>query len=177
MPQRSSYQNPGMPKRDSGASERVVYGVGSVLVVALLSFSMLRMGRGGSERAQGSPARPRGPVAQGPTAGAAPTSSGEVSLPPLVPTQPAAETSSAVADPPLLREREPAAAEVVGVPRSKPEDVLAKLQANGVTLIDVRDKDAYLQRHIPGALHIPLSYIDGEVPYLPKDKPIVTYCT
>lgn len=46
-----------------------------------------------------------------------------------------------------------------------------------VTLIDVRDAGAFLQAHIPGALQIPLARIDGETPYLPKGKVIVTYCT
>jgi rhodanese-related sulfurtransferase len=44
-------------------------------------------------------------------------------------------------------------------------------------VIDVRDVDAYLAGHIEGALQIPLSYIAGEVPYLRRGKPIVTYCT
>jgi len=51
------------------------------------------------------------------------------------------------------------------------------LQRNDVTLIDVRDIDSYIAGHIPSAIHIPLSYIEGEIPYLPKDKPIVTYCS
>jgi rhodanese-related sulfurtransferase len=48
---------------------------------------------------------------------------------------------------------------------------------NEVTIIDVRDIDSYLASHIPGSLHIPLSMIEGEIAYLPKGKPIVTYCT
>lgn len=79
--------------------------------------------------------------------------------------------------PPALTEREPTKEEVVNVPRTKPEDVLQGFEAHAYTIIDVRDADSYKERHIPGALHIPLSYIAGEVPYLPKDKPIVTYCT
>jgi len=51
------------------------------------------------------------------------------------------------------------------------------LDANGVTILDVRDIDAYGASHIPGALQIPLSRVEGEVAYLPKEKPIVTYCT
>ena len=79
--------------------------------------------------------------------------------------------------PPVLTEREPTKEEVVNVPRTKPEDVLQGFEAHAYTIIDVRDVDSYKERHIPGALHIPLAYIAGEVPYLPKDKPIVTYCT
>lgn len=57
------------------------------------------------------------------------------------------------------------------------DELKAKFDRNEVTLIDVRDMQSYLAAHIPGALHIPVSLIEGEVSYLPKDKPIVTYCT
>ena len=46
-----------------------------------------------------------------------------------------------------------------------------------ITVIDVRDQANFLQSHIPGALQIPLSRVEGEIRYLPKGKPIVTYCT
>ena len=62
-----------------------------------------------------------------------------------------------------------------------PRITLAEFQphyAKGdVLVIDVRDADSYLASHIAGAIHIPVSYIDGEIPYLPRDKAIVTYCT
>jgi rhodanese-related sulfurtransferase len=51
------------------------------------------------------------------------------------------------------------------------------LDANGAAVLDVRDVDAYLAAHIPGALQIPLARVEGEVPYLPKDKPLLAYCT
>jgi hypothetical protein len=86
-------------------------------------------------------------------------------------------TSAPITTPPVLSEREPTKEEVVGVPRTKPEEVLQGYEVHSLTIIDVRDVDSYKERHIPGALHIPLSYIAGEVPYLPRDKPIVTYCT
>lgn len=63
------------------------------------------------------------------------------------------------------------------VPRVTVDELKQKMAQNAVTVIDVRDADAYLEAHIPGALHIPLARIEGEIPYLPKDKPIVTYCT
>ena len=67
--------------------------------------------------------------------------------------------------------------EHAGVPRIEQDDLLAHLNAADVTIVDVRDADAFLASHIPGALHIPLARVEGEVPYLPKTKPIVTYCT
>jgi len=63
------------------------------------------------------------------------------------------------------------------MPRITVEQLRDRLSKNEVTLIDVRDADAYMQSHIAGAMHIPLARIDGEIPYLPKGKPIVTYCT
>ena len=63
------------------------------------------------------------------------------------------------------------------VPRIMPDELRQKVERGEVTVIDVRDADAYLAAHIPGSLHIPLSRIEGEIPYLPRQKPIVTYCT
>ena len=63
------------------------------------------------------------------------------------------------------------------VPRISVDDLKQKMMRNEVTVIDVRDADSYMDAHIPGSLHIPLARIEGEIPYLPKDKPIVTYCT
>ena len=51
------------------------------------------------------------------------------------------------------------------------------LDANGATMLDVRDVDAYAAAHIAGALQIPLSRVEGEIPYFAKDKPIIAYCT
>jgi len=63
------------------------------------------------------------------------------------------------------------------MPRISVADLRDRLAKNEITLIDVRDADAYLEAHIPGAMHIPLARIDGEISYLPKGKAIVTYCT
>ena len=63
------------------------------------------------------------------------------------------------------------------VPRIAVEDLHEKMKTNSVTVIDVRDDASFATLHIPGSLHIPLARIEGEMPTLPKDKPIVTYCT
>lgn len=67
--------------------------------------------------------------------------------------------------------------EKAAVARMAVEDLHAKLGRGEVTVIDVRDLSSYTSGHIPNALHIPLARIEGEIAYLPKDKPIVTYCT
>jgi rhodanese-related sulfurtransferase len=63
------------------------------------------------------------------------------------------------------------------VPRVNVAEAQQLIAAGKVTVIDVRDIDGYRDAHIAGALHIPLARIDGEVPYLPRDNPILTYCT
>ena len=125
-------------------SQRIVLIAGTVLVIALVAFSVLR-----STHNAPAPA--------------------PATMPPMA--------SPRTAAPAPIAEREPTKEEVAFVPRTKPEIVLEGYEAHGLTIIDVRDADSYKERHIPGALHIPLPYIAGEVPYLPKDKPIVTYCT
>jgi 3-mercaptopyruvate sulfurtransferase SseA len=62
-------------------------------------------------------------------------------------------------------------------PRIEPDDLYAHFQKGDVTIIDVRDAEAFAAAHIPGALNIPLARIDGEVSSLPKGKAIVAYCT
>lgn len=46
-----------------------------------------------------------------------------------------------------------------------------------VTFLDVRTIEQYAALHIPNALQIPLTLVEGEIPYLKRDKLIVTYCT
>lgn len=70
---------------------------------------------------------------------------------------------------------EPAPGAEASVPRIAPAELQKRLGT--VAVIDVRAADNYMYAHIPGAMHIPLSFIEQEAPYLPKDKPIVTYCT
>ena len=56
-------------------------------------------------------------------------------------------------------------------------ELQSMVEKNEVTVIDVRNIEPYLAAHIPGALQIPVSMIEGEIPHLPKGKKIVTYCT
>jgi rhodanese-related sulfurtransferase len=81
-------------------------------------------------------------------------------------------SNKTAAPPPAL---DPAA--MAGAPRIDQAELKAFVDANNVTLLDVRDADSYLASHIPGALQIPLARVEGEVPYLPRAKPIVAYCT
>ena len=67
--------------------------------------------------------------------------------------------------------------ELINVPRTQLADAKKQIDSGAVTIIDVRDADSYVAAHIPGSIQIPLPRIEGEVDYLPKGKPIVTYCT
>ncbi len=87
----------------------------------------------------------------------------------------AADTAQTVPSAPA--QPEPQDAERAAVPRISVDQLKQEIAAGKVTVIDVRDADAYIAAHIPGSLHIPLSRVEGEIPYLPKGKPIVTYCT
>jgi hypothetical protein len=63
------------------------------------------------------------------------------------------------------------------VPRMTPAVLREKIDRGEVVVIDVRDIDSYTASHIIGAMHIPVSYIESELSYLPRGKPIVAYCT
>lgn len=71
----------------------------------------------------------------------------------------------------------PAAEHVHDFERISIEDFKTGVDKGEFTVIDVRSMEQYMASHIPGSLHIPLGRIEGEIPYLPKDKKIVTYCT
>ena len=51
------------------------------------------------------------------------------------------------------------------------------LDAGEAITIDVRDVQSYIAGHVPDALQIPLQYVQGEIPWFPRDKTIITYCT
>ena len=55
-------------------------------------------------------------------------------------------------------------------------DLLRRVRAGEVTLIDVRPASEYRAGHIPGALSVPLSELETRLKALPKDREIVAYC-
>ena len=87
-----------------------------------------------------------------------------------------AATRNAAPAPAVQAQATPVAHETADVARIEPAELRAQLERGAVTLLDVRDAGSYIAGHIDGALHIPLSRVEGEIPYLPKEKPIVTYC-
>jgi 3-mercaptopyruvate sulfurtransferase SseA len=72
---------------------------------------------------------------------------------------------------------QPSVQDRASVARITPDELKQKLDRGEVTIVDVRDGNSFVAGHIPGSLNIPFSRIEGEIPYLPKAKPIVLYCT
>lgn len=55
-------------------------------------------------------------------------------------------------------------------------ELLARLEDNSITLLDVRPEDEYAQGHLPGALNIPVEELDRRLAELPKGQDVVAYC-
>ncbi|MGC4063826.1 MAG: metalloregulator ArsR/SmtB family transcription factor [Polyangiaceae bacterium] len=56
------------------------------------------------------------------------------------------------------------------------EELLRRVKAGEVTVIDVRPHEEYVAGHIPGALSIPLGELKARLRELPKGVDIVAYC-
>lgn len=56
------------------------------------------------------------------------------------------------------------------------EELIRRLDAGEVTLIDVRPHEEYLAGHIPGAISVPLVELADRLGELPADHDIVAYC-
>ncbi len=56
------------------------------------------------------------------------------------------------------------------------QTLLQRLEAEEVTLVDVRPEHEYAAGHLPQALSIPLADLDDRLDLLPEDTTIVAYC-
>jgi rhodanese-related sulfurtransferase len=56
------------------------------------------------------------------------------------------------------------------------EELLRRVRAGEVTVLDVRPPEEYEAGHIPGALSVPLPGLKSRLRSLPKNKDIVAYC-
>jgi ArsR family transcriptional regulator len=56
------------------------------------------------------------------------------------------------------------------------EDLLSRLDAGLVTVLDVRPEDEFSLGHLPGALNIPLNELEHRLGELAPDREIVAYC-
>ena len=55
-------------------------------------------------------------------------------------------------------------------------ELLRRLDAGDVVVLDVRPGPEYAGGHLPGALHIPLDELAARLGELPPDKEVVAYC-
>lgn len=56
------------------------------------------------------------------------------------------------------------------------EELLSRVQAGDVVVLDVRPRDEYEAGHIAGARSIPLSEVEQRLEEIPSDRDIVAYC-
>ena len=56
------------------------------------------------------------------------------------------------------------------------DELLRRVKAGEVTVLDVRPAEEYRAGHIPGALSIPVGELKVRLKELPKDREIVAYC-
>lgn len=56
------------------------------------------------------------------------------------------------------------------------EELVAKVDKQSITLLDVRPSNEYEYDHLPNALSIPISELAAQLQNLPKDKEYVAYC-
>lgn len=56
------------------------------------------------------------------------------------------------------------------------DELMRRLQAGNITILDVRPEPEYAGGHLPGAVHIPLEELEQRLAELPRDREIVAYC-
>lgn len=55
-------------------------------------------------------------------------------------------------------------------------DTLEERLADGVLVVDVREDDEYLEVHVPGVRHIPLTTVPDHLDAFPTDAPVYVVC-
>jgi ArsR family transcriptional regulator len=56
------------------------------------------------------------------------------------------------------------------------KELLSRLEAEAVTVLDVRPADEFARGHLPGAVNIPLSELERRLAELPVDREVIAYC-
>ena len=62
-------------------------------------------------------------------------------------------------------------------PRVSREAAGQALLSGEASFVDVRTSEEYRLSHAPGAINVPLRELRDRLHELPRDRPIVTYCT
>jgi rhodanese-related sulfurtransferase/DNA-binding transcriptional ArsR family regulator len=55
-------------------------------------------------------------------------------------------------------------------------ELLRRVEAGDVTVLDVRPRDEYLAGHIPGAVSMPVAELERRLSEIPPDRPVIAYC-
>ena len=58
----------------------------------------------------------------------------------------------------------------------QPNDVAARLQADEIQLVDVRERFEYDAGHVPGSRHIPMNQLGARASEIAKDQPVAFIC-
>lgn len=56
------------------------------------------------------------------------------------------------------------------------DELLRRLRAGDMVVLDVRPEPEYAGGHLPGALHVPLEQLEQRLSELPRNQEIVAYC-
>ena len=154
------------PETKSSGAPLAVLAIGGVAVLALVGWAVTR-----SMQAPTPVTTPAAVETSAEPVTPAPIPS---STAPLIPPPTSSAPISTL--PPAVSEHTQSP-EKAAVPRIEAAVLKQQMASGAVTVIDVRDLVSYGNGHIPGAMHIPFARIEAETQYLPKDKPIVAYCT
>jgi rhodanese-related sulfurtransferase/biotin operon repressor len=57
-----------------------------------------------------------------------------------------------------------------------PDELMSRLGADNVTLLDVRPEEEFRAGHLPGAVNIDLASLEERLSELPRDREIIAYC-
>ncbi len=107
-----------------------------------------------------------------------PTASPAATATPIPPTTTVALSTAILmpTTPPPATEEESIPTTLSQVPRIKPQELKARLDASeDAIVVDARSRESYERRHIPGALSIPLSEIEERHGELSREMKIVLY--
>jgi rhodanese-related sulfurtransferase len=66
--------------------------------------------------------------------------------------------------------------DAAGTERVSRDELLARVQAGDVVVLDVRPEEEYLAGHIPGARSLPLEHLEARLDELGPDLEVVAYC-
>ena len=95
---------------------------------------------------------------------------------PAVPTAPSAAATEAPTAA-VTEQAQAPAVDLAGLPRDVDVQTAADLaQRPDVVILDVREQNEWDAGHIPGAVLIPMSEIQGRLSEVPKDKTVIVQC-